>query len=254
MLGQGRTSFLWGKIMKIKTTLGVLALLATTAPAYAQEAQTSNAFGALSGTMGFVTDYRFRGVTQSDESPAVQGSIDWSHDSGLYAGVWGSNVDFNDGDEAHIETDIYGGYKFEYAGLSVDAGVIWYVYPSASNALDYDYIEGKLGLGYDFGIANVSGAVYYSPDFFGGIDDAVYTNLGFSAPVMDTGLTLLGSAGYQWFDNPASEDYIDWSLGLGYNWQGFDFALKYVDTDLDKVSCPDGCSATGIFSISKAFN
>ena len=56
--------------------------------------------GDFSANVGFVTEYSFRGIAQSDEHPAIQGGFDYSHDSGFYAGIWGSNVDFNDGDES----------------------------------------------------------------------------------------------------------------------------------------------------------
>lgn len=93
----------------------------------------------ISGTIGSVSQYSFRGLTQSDEHPAIQGSIDYAHDSGLYAGIWGSTVDFNDGDEASIEADVYGGWSGEYNDVSLDAGLIYYAYPGAENSLNYDF-------------------------------------------------------------------------------------------------------------------
>ena len=80
----------------------------------------------LSVNVGFVSEYSFRGIAQSNENPAVQGAFDVSDDSGLYAGVWGSNVNFNDSDEAQLEVDVYGGYSGEFKGLSYDVGLIYY--------------------------------------------------------------------------------------------------------------------------------
>ncbi len=96
-----------------KFLLSGVALLCVSAPALAEDSIP----GEFSTTIGFVSEYSFRGIAQSDERPALQGSIDWSHDSGFYAGVWGTNVDFNDGDEAQLETDLYAGYSGDLNGL-----------------------------------------------------------------------------------------------------------------------------------------
>lgn len=65
--------------------------------------------GEFESYVTLVSEYSFRGVAQSDEGPALQGGVDWSHDSGFYIGSWASTVDFNDGDEANIELDIFAG-------------------------------------------------------------------------------------------------------------------------------------------------
>ncbi len=88
--------------MKTKNTYKLLALCAFSAltafPAHADNID-------VSANVGFVSEYSFRGIAQSDEHPALQGGFDVSHSSGLYAGIWGSNVDFNDGDQASVEVD-----------------------------------------------------------------------------------------------------------------------------------------------------
>src|SRR3546814_12414933 len=84
--------------------------------------------GTFAANVALGTDYVFRGISQTDEEPTVQGGFDWSHDSGIYLGIWGSNVDFDDGDEAHLETDIYGGWKPTWNGFTFDVGGIYYLY------------------------------------------------------------------------------------------------------------------------------
>ena len=83
-------------------TAALLAALA--APAFAQDAAEEES-GPFSFNIGVVSDYAFRGVSQTNEGPAFQGGVDFSHDSGFYAGVWASNVDFVDGDGANAEFD-----------------------------------------------------------------------------------------------------------------------------------------------------
>jgi uncharacterized protein (TIGR02001 family) len=246
-------------MIKLNTVATAMALvLACAGVAKAEEAKTAPpAYGAFTGTIGFVNDYRFRGITQSGERPAIQGSIDWSHNSGLYAGVWGSSIDFNDGNQAEVETDVYGGYKFAFSGLNFDVGVIGYLYPGANSSLNYDYWEGKVAASYDFGMAAVNAGLNYSPDYFGGSGDALFSSVGLTVPIMKTGVSFVGTYGYQAIDNNARfagiPDYGTWTAGLTYSWNNFTFAASYLDTSIGRSHCADGCDATGIVSVSRTF-
>jgi uncharacterized protein (TIGR02001 family) len=82
----------------------VLAAAALTLSALAAQAD-------VTGTVTVVSDYDFRGITQTSQDPALQGSIDYSHDSGFYVGAWGSNVDFGDCCDENVEVDIYAGFR-----------------------------------------------------------------------------------------------------------------------------------------------
>lgn len=215
----------------------------------------------LSANVGFVTEYSFRGIAQSDEGPAIQGGFDVIHDSGFYAGVWGSNVNFNDGDEARLEVDVYGGYNGSFKGLSYDIGLIYYAYPGADSSLNYDFVEGAVAVGYDFDVLSASASVNYSPEYFGDSGDALYFATAVDVP-LPADLTLSAHVGYQTLDDEAAffgtpspeNSYLDWSIGLGYNLAGFDLSLQYIDTDLDEPSeCSDGCDARVIFGISRSF-
>jgi uncharacterized protein (TIGR02001 family) len=239
--------------MKLKTMTAAVALLLVCAGVAKAETDTSS-YGKVSGTVGMTSDYRFRGMTQTGEVPAIQGSIDWAHDSGLYAGIWGSNVKFTD---ATIETDVYAGYKFGFSGLNLDVGVTGYLYPGAADNLNYDYWEGKVVATYDFGFASVNAGVNYSPDFFGASGDALFSSAGFSVPVMKTGVSVIGSYGYQTIEKNANfggvADYGTWTAGLTYTWNGFNLSATYVDTSISKAQCPDGCDGASIFSVSRTF-
>ncbi len=235
--------------------LAALLGVAATGPAFATDPLESAGI-TPSANVGFVSEYSFRGLAQSDERPAVQGGFDLSHTSGFYAGVWGSNVDFNDGDEATVEVDVYGGYAGEFNKVTYDLGVLYYMYPGADSDLDYDFWEFAVSLGYDFEVVALSASYNYSPNNFADSGDAHYFSAAFEAPVFK-GLTVNGHFGHQEIDDEDAfgvDDYNDWSLGLGYNLYGFDLALQYVDTNLDETDeCADGCEERVIFGVSRSF-
>lgn len=230
----------------------ILTLLAQ--PSLAQDQTGLGLPGTFSGNVALTSEYVFRGISQSNEEPTVQGGIDWTHEeTGLYLGVWGSGVDFAD---ASSEFDFYGGVNGTLHGFTWDAGAIYYHYPGADDELDYDFWELALAAGYDFGVAGLSASVNYSPDYFASSGDAVYTALNATVP-LPYNFTASGSVAYQWIeDNDAFgvDDYADWSLGLNYTLEGFDLGLKYTETSLDEPDeCADGCDARLIFSVSRAF-
>lgn len=208
-----------------------------------------------SANVGFVSQYTFRGISQSNENPAVQGGFDLSHQSGFYAGVWGSNVDFGVEDET-VEIDVYAGYSGSFKGVSYDVGAIYYAYPGVDSDLDFDFVEVSTAVGYDFDVVAVSASFNYSPNYFGDSGHSQYYAAGVDVPLPHD-FNLFGSVGRQEVeDNDAFgvDDYTDWSIGVGYSFKGFDFSLAYVDTDLDEPSdCADGCEARVVFGVSKSF-
>ena len=210
----------------------------------------------ISGSVTLASQYSFRGIDQSDEAPALQAGFDLGHTSGLYAGIWASNVDFDDGDEASLETDIYAGYSASYTDINYDIGVIHYAYPGADDALDYDYTEASIALGYDFDLASVSAALNYSPDYFGDSGDAYYYVLSGNIP-LPRNFAMTAHIGHQDIEDNAAfgtPDYTDWSAGINYSVKSYELSLKYVDSDLDQPSdCADGCDARGIVSLTRSF-
>ncbi len=242
--------------MKNKRLIRALMLSAFAITPFSAQAAMSDWDAEVSANVGFVSQYSFRGIAQSNENIAIQGGFDIAHNNGLYAGVWGSNVNFNDGDEANIEVDIYAGYSSEFKGITYDLGAIYYAYPGADSSLDYDFWEGSLAIGYDFDIFSATASINYSPDYFGSSGDAQYYALGVDVP-LPADFTLSGHVGYQEIDDNAAfgvPDYMDWSIGLGYTLEGFDLSLQYIDTDLDEPGeCADGCDSRVIFGISKSF-
>lgn len=204
--------------------------------------------GSFSAEVAGTTDYTFRGISQTNEGPAIQGSFGWSKDFNAggqkinaFASAWASNVDFSDGDNAHIEIDYSGGLGTEIGGVSLEAFAIYYNYPNSRDALNYDYIEAG------------GGQFYWSPDFFGGIGDAYYVAGDVSVP-LPYKFAIDGHVGYQIFDNAGSTDYVDWSISVTRNILGFDLSLAYVDTDLSTTECGGSlCDARAVFTVSKSF-
>ncbi len=207
-----------------------LALLTSAGAASAQDAT-------ISYNIGVTSDYVFRGFSQTDENPAVQGGIDATFGPGFYAGVWASNVDFLDDTDAEI--DIYGGYRTEAAGFAVDLGVVGYTYAGAPGGADYNYVEFKAAASRAIGPVTAGAAVYYSPDFFGVADEsATYAELNAAYTTPITGLSVSGAIGEQWLD--VSDDYATWNLGATYAFAGTPLALdiRYSDTDVDSPAIP----------------
>jgi uncharacterized protein (TIGR02001 family) len=186
----------------------------------------------VSGNLGLTSDYRFRGISQTQNAPAVQGGIDYAHSSGFYVGNWNSSVSssmYTNG--AGVESDVYVGFKKEiYKGLTVDVGSYNYFYPRATTAgtgSNFDTYEGFVGLGYGpvsvkysrtlgngyFGTTNARGTGYYEANV--------------AYPIPGSKISLLAHAGRTNVANQSAGDYDDYNFGVGYNLQGFDIAAKY---------------------------
>jgi len=243
--------------MKHHSLLSILAFSTLTVVAIPTNVFAEDAVSdfEVSANVGFVSEYSFRGIKQSDEHPAIQGGFDVGHSSGLYAGVWASNVDFDDGDKTSMEVDVYAGYAGSFKGVSYDIGAIYYAYPGADSSDNYDFVEGAVSVGYDFDVAAVAASVNYSPEYFGDSGDAFYYALGVDVP-LPADLSLSAHVGRQSIDDNTAfgvPDYTDWSLGLGYNYKGFDLSVAYIDTDLNSTECADGCDSKVIFGVSRSF-
>ena len=140
-MAQGNGLIIAKGIIHMRTiTLGLsaLAFAAIAAPAFAEDAPASDF--TVTGGATVVTDYRFRGISQTNEKFAVQGTLGVSHASGLYVGVWGSSIDDYVAAGSDQEIDIYGGYKHSFGAATVDVGVLYYYYPG-SGGVNTDFIE-----------------------------------------------------------------------------------------------------------------
>ena len=229
----------------LATALAILATIATAGTAHAGD-------GPFTANVGLVSDYAYRGWSQTDERPALQGGFDYAHDSGLYAGVWGSNVswlsDANTDVSNSLELDLYGGYKGTVGAIGYDVGLLQYYYPG-SYPKPYNSpntLEGYVGLSWEFLSFKYS---YAFTDLFGydKSDGSQYYDLG-AAVDIGYGITLAAHVGYN--DIKGQDDYTDWKLGVTKEFGGFNFGLHYVDTDVDNADLAD---ERVILSIAKSF-
>jgi uncharacterized protein (TIGR02001 family) len=222
----------------MKTQLSRASLLAA---ALVAAAGAAHAQGEFSGNVAIGTDYVWRGVSQSNGDMAISGGFDYSNGM-FYAGTWASNIDFDDGSDANVEIDFYGGIASEFAnGVSWDLGVIYYAYPDSEDSdLDFVELKGALGYAFDGGLA-VGGEVYYDPD-----NQNMYLNAtaGFA---LTENFGIDGSVGNYQFD--AGGDYTNWSLGASTSAGGFGLDLRYWGTDVDGVEVADD---RVVFTISRS--
>lgn len=218
--------------MRNTRILAALALMATAAAAHAD----------VTGTAAIVSDYDFRGFSQTGEEPAVQLSIDYGHESGWYLGTWGSNVGpFNDGgtNTASTEVDVYTGFKGEAGVLGWDAGITYYTYSGASD-LNYAEIYGR------FSVNIVSFGLYYSNAFGHKDNDEgvyVYGDVGIPAGPLTIGLHAGYSTGdgieQAYFSGTGEDSYFDYSVGVSYTASNLTLGMKWVALDADDAGSDD---------------
>jgi uncharacterized protein (TIGR02001 family) len=238
----------------------------------------------ITGNIALVSDYRFRGISQTFSKPALQGGFDYAHSSGLYLGNWNSNVSEGAGfPGANLEMDFYGGWKKAFGDFGLDAGFIYYYYPGSD-----------AGVGIPFSPANnVTAAVhsgkvdnkelylggtwrflalkYYRSidDYFSapGTDGSSYIDLAATYD-LGGGWGVNGHVGRLDFKDMANADYTDWKLGVTKDISGWVFGAAYVDTNA-KGDCgaaefycfanssltktKDAGKSTVVISVSKTF-
>lgn len=206
---------------KTSAIAGAVALagFSTAGAAQAQE---------VSWNASIVSDYVFRGVSQSDEGPAIQGGVDLTSGA-FYVGAWASSVDF--GDSTDGEFDLYAGVAHEVAGFSLDFGVLGYFYAGEPTGSDYDMMEVKAAVSRAFGPVTTGFAAHYSPDFAGVDNDATYLELN-GAFEAGPRLSVSGAVGRQWLD--VSDDYVSWNLGATFALTDrFGVDVRYHGSELD---------------------
>ncbi len=217
----------------------------------------------VSGNVALTTDYRFRGISQSDESVAIQGGFDIGFENGIYIGTWGSSVDFDVNDAAgedaadgSLELDYYIGWAGNIgdSDVGIDVGYYYYDYPGDEGGFG-DYQEVAVGLSY----MDASIGLVYSDDYYGETDEFWYLYGDYSFAVSDAvsiGLHL----GYNMIDEDGGflssdeDSYLDYSVSVSYSVAGIDLSLAWVGTDLDDddVFGTDWADDTAVFTISKS--
>jgi uncharacterized protein (TIGR02001 family) len=237
--------------------LGNLAVAQTAAPAAPAAAPADP--GPLTANVSLTNDYRYRGISQSNLQPAIQGGFDYAHSSGFYIGNWNSSISWisdaasasGNNASAPIEMDFYAGYKYEWSkGFTADIGVLQYYFPTsgatgfttnpnttevyAAQNFTFDSVTGFLKFSYAattiFGFSNSAGSNY--TDLTVNYDTGVW------------GLTLNAHAGYQYVAGTASGasvsnnslySYTDWKLGVTKDFgSGLTLGVAYLGTNAKK--------------------
>lgn len=222
-------------------SLTVLGLLSAPMLTQADEAKKEEKPSyTLAYNVGLFSQYIFRGLTQTDGNPALQGGIDWSHDSGFYLGAWGSNISWlqddigekNSGNNYYksggsLEIDMYGGYRTEIAktGITVDVGALQYYYPGTRNhdlpkanatelyaALSWGWLQGKYSgvvSSDSWGFANTRGTSYIEANLTVPVGDLISNEY-------LKGVSLLGHVARQNFKGNGNDvaDYTDYKVGV----------------------------------------
>jgi uncharacterized protein (TIGR02001 family) len=190
----------------------------------------------VTGNLGLTSDYRFRGVSQSQNAPAIQGGIDYAHSSGFYIGNWNSSVSsqvYTAG--AGLESDLYAGYKKEiFKGITVDVGTYNYFYPrattSAQTGSDFDTYEGFVGLGYK-DIISAKYSQTLGNGYFGTANarGTNYTQVDAKLPVpIIKNLSAVAHYGRTNVANSSNLDYNDVNAGFVYSLpKSLDLSVKY---------------------------
>ncbi len=255
--------------MKLTPLLIAIALIGVPAVAQAQSTPEDKVAGdrapppaiTVSGSASIASDYRFRGVSQSDREMAVQGGITIAHNSGFYIGTWASNLaGWGTFGGANMELDLIGGYKAELAeNATLDVGLTWYMYPGGADKTNF--AEPYANLTGTAGPATLTAGVAYAPkqqaigkwyntgaDAAAGVyndpsdkDDNLYLWGDGAFAVAGTPFTAKAHVGHSWGQDglgpnatavaPTGE-YWDWSLGADATWKNLTFNVSYIDTDI----------------------
>ena len=245
--------------MKYKIACAALALMSSV-PAFAQDEPAGPV--TVSGSVALVSDYRFRGVSQSDRGMAVQGGITATHESGLYAGTWASSLGgWGRFGGSNMELDLFAGYAVPLGeNATLDVGLTWYMYPSGADKTDFAEpyvklssqigpIKGLIGVAYapkQQALGNWQSSATSGIDNPGDKEDNFYGWVDVSGAVPNTPVTVKAHVG--WSDgNPGlgpngtsiapTGKYLDWMAGADLAVPGTPLTLgiSYVDTDIARV-------------------
>jgi uncharacterized protein (TIGR02001 family) len=209
------------------------AFAQTPAPAAAPAAEPDYTF---SYNVGVITDYRYRGISQTRLEPALQGGIDFTHKNGFYLGTWASSIKWirDVGGDASVEVDIYGGYKWTAATVAWDVGVLTYNYPSnnlnpSANTTEI-YGAGTLGpvtLKYSHALTNLFGFADSKNSYY--FDASGNFDLG-------SGWSIVPHIGYQSVKHNSAFSYTDYSLTVVKDFgNGFSLSGAAVGTNADEA-------------------
>ena len=225
--------------------LSAVALAVLSVPAFAQD-EAAPAL-TVTGSAAVVSDYRFRGISQSDKRFALQGGLTVTHESGFYVSTWGSSIDDYVAAGSDQELDLIAGYSRTFGAATFDVGVLYYYYPGSGGA-NTDFVEPYASIKGTFGPATAKLSAAYAPksralSVDGGLtrEDNLYVAGDLAASVPNTPLGVSAHLGHSFGPSylTIGDEYTDWSVGATYTWSHLTFGVSYVDTDKSLYS-PSG--------------
>ncbi|KGJ94780.1 TorF family putative porin [Thalassotalea sp. ND16A] len=213
----------------------------------------------VSSTVNLTSDYTFNGVSQTNNDPALQASLDYAGDSGIYLGTWASNVDFGPAEDTNIEWDFYvGNYWQLNEKVGLDAGVAYYTYHGDDASSDYAYGEAYAKFGYNSSIGDTELNFWYAWDYFG-TDAGHYIMMAAHTFAISEGHDIRVSVDrstsddvnkWGWGNNFDDESYNHYRIEYMTSFSGFDFNLAAEDTSMDW----DTADSRVVLSVSKTFS
>ena len=216
------------------TILAALSLAGLAAPASA--ADLGNGLSVTGGAT-LVSDYRFRGISQSDKRFAVHGTFSIAHTSGFYATVWGSSIDDYVYNGADQEVDLSAGYRKTFGNTTVDGGVLYYYYPG-SGGINSDFFEPYISVAQAFGPVTAKVTANYAPkqsalSIGAGREGNLYLAGDLSAAIPKTPVSLTAHLGHSFGPSylTIGKGYADWGFGGTVTVKNITAGLSYVDTN-----------------------
>ena len=215
--------------------------------------------GTFSGSVGLLSDYAFRGISQTQTGFAAQGGVTWKQDCGFYVGTWASSVNFSGpnfdaddddsdtdvelafaGDDSYVEQDYFAGFTKTWDAFTLDTNATFLWYPKES---DYNYWEFAVKGAYNvMDVATLKANFVWSPDYLGILNNAYVLGGGVAVPLPITdkvALTVDANVENTWsnqFIAGTQNNYVDWNAGLNIGLhKNFAIDLRYVDTDIGSV-------------------
>ena len=233
--------------MNLKSKL-LLALLATSSAAFAQTAPAAET-PEVTYNVGVVSQYRYRGIAQTKGDAALQGGADYANANGFYAGAWGSTIKWIKEAGAGattpvdakgpVELDVYGGYKFEAAGVAYDVGYLRYEYVGNT----YNKITGNVNANTDevygaatYGVFTAKYSYAFS-DLFGTANSKGSAYVDLSANLdLGNGYSLVPHVGHQKVSNSLNASYTDFALTLNKDLgDGLSASVAAISTNAKNV-------------------
>jgi uncharacterized protein (TIGR02001 family) len=220
--------------------------LAATAVVPAVAAAQAPAPSPVTANVAVVSDYRFRGLSQTMTRPAVQGGFDYAHASGFYLGNWNSNVSSTVYPNANLEMDFYGGYKRAFGDFGLDLGFIYYYYPGSKatltnpqtgrTATDTSIDNKELYVGATWKWLSLK--YYHSIDDLFAVPDTKNSWYLDGSATFDlgSGWGVLGHVGRQKVKSWSDATYTDYKVGVTKDISGFVFGAALVDTNAKDVA------------------